>query len=192
MIPRVKTVSVFITFVPLSIFLAIQENLENTVFVKWANEQMQKKSNQLDLDRHQTLSSVEGLMTWSSLASPKKTELRTFPCLLLTRPTEVLSFSIIMLLQRSLEPFVVFSWWALSGLFDACFYFLPEPQWGLASNFLPCLVVWTFWMGSYCCLTLAPDDFAISWFSWNENASYSHRTAQSPLMGADFGSVVVW
>lgn len=76
--------------------------------------------------------------------------------------------------------------------FWCLFYFLPEPQWGLASNFLPCLVVWTFWMGSYSCLTLAPDDFAISWFWWNENASYSHRTAQSPLMGADFGSVVVW
>lgn len=58
-------------------------------------------------------------------------------------------------------------------------------RFGTQTFTLPCGLAFPEW--SYSWLVPAPADFAISWFQLHENAFYSHRTAQRPLMGADLG-----
>lgn len=90
-----------------------------------------------------------------------------------------------MLFQRSPESFSVLASWA-EGSFRCLFLaFAWAPvRFDAQTFFLP--VSWRLpWMESFSWLIPAPADFTISWFQLNENASYSHRTAQRSWMGAD-------
>lgn len=76
-----------------------------------------------------------GWWAQSSLASPESMDRSPGPS------AEVLSFSTIVLFQRSLEPCAVLSLWTLHGPFNACLCFSPNHQWGLPREPSFCLVV---------------------------------------------------